>query len=128
MIEQGGRTRTGPQIEDQCLQIQLGAHSTSVPFLWLLFPFSRRFRLYDHPVFVTYSLSFMTLLVVAGVLTARPAHLGRGFAIFIPPIHMYRQLRGTMLSRFRLWRTMAFNLASRRWLSSSSYWSARPVD
>ena len=33
----------------------------SVPFVWLLFPFSRRFRLYDHMVFVTYSLAFMTL-------------------------------------------------------------------
>ena len=40
----------------------------SVPFLWLLFPFSRRFRLYDHTVFVTYSLCFMTLLVVTAVL------------------------------------------------------------
>ncbi len=40
----------------------------SVPFLWLLFPFSRRFRFYDHTVFVTYSLSFMTLLVVTAVL------------------------------------------------------------
>ncbi len=35
----------------------------SLPFMWLLFPFSRRFRLYDHVVFVTYSLGFMTLLV-----------------------------------------------------------------
>ena len=38
----------------------------SVPFLWLLFPFSRRYRLYDHTVFVTYSLSFMMMLVIAG--------------------------------------------------------------
>src|SRR5258708_36689386 len=30
----------------------------SVPFVWLLFPLSRRFRLYDHIVFVTYSLCF----------------------------------------------------------------------
>ena len=35
----------------------------SVPFVWLLFPFSSRFRLYDHTVFVTYSLCFMLLLV-----------------------------------------------------------------
>ena len=34
--------------------------------MWLLFPFSRRFRLYDHTVFVTYSLSFMMLLLMAG--------------------------------------------------------------
>ena len=33
----------------------------SVPFMWLLFPFSRRFHLYDHIVFVTYSLCFMLL-------------------------------------------------------------------
>ena len=36
----------------------------SVPFLWLLFPFSRRFGLYDHAVFATYSLSFMSLMVI----------------------------------------------------------------
>jgi hypothetical protein len=68
----------------------------SVPFLWLLFPFSRRFRLYDHTVFVTYSLSFMTLLVVAAVLTGLaglPAVAG--FAMLIPPFHIYRQLKGT---------------------------------
>ena len=47
----------------------------SVPFLWLLFPFSRRFRLYDHTVFVTYSLSFMTLLVVTAVLIGLPGCL-----------------------------------------------------
>ena len=67
----------------------------SIPFLWLLFPFSRRFHLYDHTVFVTYSLSFMTLLAVfvmiAGALGAP------GFAALFaiaPPLHMYRQLRG----------------------------------
>ena len=62
--------------------------------MWLLFPFSRRFRLYDHTVFVTYSLCFMTLLVVAGLLSARLACSGRGLRGFIPPFHMYRQLKG----------------------------------
>lgn len=68
----------------------------SVPFLWLLFPFSRQFRLYDHTVFVTYSLSFMTLLVVTAVLIGL-AGLGQiaGFAMLIPPFHIYRQLKGT---------------------------------
>jgi hypothetical protein len=67
----------------------------SVPFLWLLFPFSRRFRLYDHTVFVTYSLSFMTLLVVTAILIG-VAGLPQfaGFAVLIPPVHMYRQLKG----------------------------------
>jgi hypothetical protein len=67
----------------------------SVPFLWLLFPFSRRFHLYDHTVFVTYSLSFMTLLfsagMIAGALGAEPVG---ALMTFVPPIHMYKQLRG----------------------------------
>jgi len=81
----------------------------SVPFLWLLFPFSRRFRLYDHVVFITYSLSFMTLLVVAGVLLS---YIGISqiapLMLFLPPVHMYRQLRGAYgLGRLSaLWRTV----------------------
>ena len=68
----------------------------SVPFIWLLFPFSRGFRLYDHTVFVTYSLSFMTLLVVTAVLIGL-AGLPQvaGFAMLIPPVHIYRQLKGS---------------------------------
>jgi hypothetical protein len=82
----------------------------SVPFVWLLFPFSRRFRLYDHTVFVTYSLCFMTLLVIALSLL-RVAGLGPGTIMlaltFIPPFHMYKQLRHAYrLTRFgALWRT-----------------------
>ena len=66
----------------------------SVPFVWLLFPFSRRFRLYDHTVFVTYSLCFMTLLVVAGSCwsASAGASSSRRSLFFIPPFHMYRQL------------------------------------
>lgn len=67
----------------------------SVPFLWLLFPFSRRYRMYDHGVFVTYSLSFMMILVVAGgllVWAGMPS--AGGILAFIPPFHMYRQLKG----------------------------------
>ncbi len=68
----------------------------SVPFLWLLFPFSRRFHLYDHTVFVTYSLSFMTLLFATGmILQAFGAESIAGLLTLIPPIHMYKQLRGT---------------------------------
>src|SRR6478735_6443694 len=40
----------------------------SVPFVWLLFAWRRSFGPYDHAVFVTYSLSFMTLFYVALVL------------------------------------------------------------
>jgi Protein of unknown function (DUF3667) len=67
----------------------------SVPFVWLLFPFSRRFRLYDHTVFVTYSLCFMMLLLAAGSVIGLVSESIASLAWFVPPIHMYRQLRGT---------------------------------
>lgn len=85
----------------------------SVPFLWLLFPFSRRFHLYDHTVFVTYSLSFMTLLSVV-VMLASAANLDwlAGLLMLAPPLHMYRQLRGAYgTSRLGgLWRTFALSV------------------
>jgi hypothetical protein len=80
----------------------------SVPFVWLLFPFSRRFRLYDHTIFVTYSLCFMTLLVVVGVFFQSIALTSlAGFLWLIPPFHMYRQLKGAYgLGRWgAIWRT-----------------------
>ena len=82
----------------------------SVPFLWLLFPFSRRFRLYDHTVFVTYSLCFMTLLVcVASIVAAIGLPALAGFAFFVPPFHIFRQLRGAYGLGWlgALWRTVA---------------------
>ena len=67
----------------------------SVPFLWLLFPFSRRYHLYDHAVFVTYSLSFMMMLVIAGGLAVMAgASSLAGLMFLLPPFHMYRQLKG----------------------------------
>jgi hypothetical protein len=83
----------------------------SVPFVWLLFAWRRRFTAYDHIVFVTYSLSFMTLLMVALSLTR--AVIGGGFSdlaiMLVPPVHMYRQLKGAYGLRrgSALWRTAA---------------------
>lgn len=84
----------------------------SVPFVWLLFPFSRRFRLYDHTVFVTYSLCFMMLLLAVSTLVDLVAPTVANFAWLIPPAHMYRQLRGAYgVSRFgAIWRTIALVL------------------
>jgi hypothetical protein len=84
----------------------------SVPFVWLMFAWRRRFKAYDHVVFVTYSLAFMTLLVVALSLlrpltgSERPGTLA---LVLLPPIHMYLQLKGAYaLSRLgALWRTAA---------------------
>lgn len=85
----------------------------SVPFLWLLFPFYRRFRLYDHTVFVTYSLSFMMMLVIAGGLLVLAGRAGwTGLLAFVPPIHMYRQLKGAYQLRWwsALLRTIALTI------------------
>ena len=84
----------------------------SAPFVWLLFPFSRRFWLYDHTVFVTYSLCFMMMLLTAGSLVGLVSTSIASLAWFIPPIHMYRQLRGTYgVGRFgAVWRTFALTL------------------
>jgi hypothetical protein len=78
----------------------------SVPFVALLFLWRWR-PLYDHTVFVTYSISAVsilatisTLLVLAGV-PPGPVWL---FATLFVPWHMYRQLRGGYeLRRFSAW-------------------------
>jgi hypothetical protein len=84
----------------------------SVPFVWLLFAWRRRFGAYDHAVFVTYSLCFMSLLFVTIAALSQipavpegPLFLATGL---IPPLHIYKQLRGAYsLSRFSaFWRTM----------------------
>jgi hypothetical protein len=82
----------------------------SVPFMWLLFPFRRRYNTYDHTVFVTYSLSFMMMLaVVGGLLVAAGWAALAGFLFFVPPFHMYRHLKQSYeLGRFSaIVRTMA---------------------
>lgn len=76
----------------------------SLPFIWILFPFSRRFGFYDHAVFTTYSLTFMSLLVVVlallGAVGVNSAPLIVA-ATLIPPIHIYKQLKGAYrLGRF----------------------------
>lgn len=82
----------------------------SVPFMWLLFPFRRRYNTYDHTVFVTYSLSFMMMLVVVGGLLIEAGMPGIASLLFlVPPFHMYRHLKQTYeLGRFSaIMRTMA---------------------
>jgi hypothetical protein len=82
----------------------------SVPFMWLLFPLRRRYNSYDHAVFVTYSLSFMMMLVIAGGVFVAIGMPGVASLLFlVPPIHMYRQLKQSyQLGRFSaVMRTMA---------------------
>lgn len=68
----------------------------SLPFVWLLFAWRREFHAYDHAVFVTYSIAFMSLLFIAltllgavGVSMPVLATIG----VLVPPFHIYRQLR-----------------------------------
>ena len=86
----------------------------SIPFVWLLFFWKRRFRGYDHAIFVTYSLSFMTLLFIAASILFKlgvPAVAVGTVVMIIPPIHLYKQLRGAyQLRRFSaFWRLLALS-------------------
>ena len=84
----------------------------SVPLVWLMFFWKRRFKAYDHAIFVTYSLAFMSLLFLILSILGK---LGVPLAIlitagtFIPPVHIYKQLKyGYELNRRQaFWRTVA---------------------
>lgn len=68
----------------------------SLPFVWLATIGRRGFRFYDHAVFTTYSISFMSLLFISCALLAAfgvPAPVWASLLMFYPPFHMYRQLR-----------------------------------
>jgi hypothetical protein len=88
----------------------------SLPLLWMLFLHRKRYRqqyrAYDHLVFITYSIGFMSMALIAFVLL-RAIGIAGGLVTFgfllIPPVHMYRQLRGAYaLSRFSaIWRAAA---------------------
>lgn len=81
----------------------------SIPFLWMMFAWKRGIRCYDHAVFVTYSIAFMSLLSIAlliGTAIGLAEEVIATVATFVPILHMYRQLRGTYrLRRFSaMWR------------------------
>ncbi|MET0371718.1 MAG: DUF3667 domain-containing protein [Sphingobium sp.] len=68
----------------------------SVPFVWLLFPLRRDVKVYDHAIYVTYSIAFMSLLfslsmllVAAGVTWGLVPFALTLFAAW----HMYRQMK-----------------------------------
>lgn len=82
----------------------------STPLIALLFLWRRRFTLYDHATFATYSISFMSLLAIVFALAGAagvPLAIILAISVLVPPIHMFAQLRGTYgLSIFSaLWRT-----------------------
>lgn len=81
----------------------------SIPFVWIMFAWKRRFKAYDHAIFVTYSIAFVSLLFITlSLLTA--GGIGGGWVflalVLVPPLHVYKHLKYTYgLSRFSaLWR------------------------
>lgn len=86
----------------------------SIPFVWLVFAWKSRFKAYDHAIFVTYSLSFMSLLFITASLLALIPDVGGLVAlllVLVPPIHVYKQLRGAYdLGRFSaFWRLLVLS-------------------
>jgi hypothetical protein len=88
----------------------------SLPFVWLMFAWKRGTTLFDHSVFVLYSLSFVSLLLIILVMLGRiwPATLGvvgPGVLLAVPA-HMFFQLKGGYkLGVFSaLWRTAYLSL------------------
>ncbi len=84
----------------------------STPFIWLLFFWRREYKMFDHAVFVTYSLCFMLTLFATAVLLLQwpAAEVVAGLMLtLVPPIHMHRQIRQAYQTSFRgaLWRTIA---------------------
>ena len=68
----------------------------SIPFVWLVTLGVRGHRFYDHAVFTTYSIAFMSLMFIFATLAVKLGVMADAIAViaFIyAPFHMYRQLR-----------------------------------
>ena len=100
------------KLQTSAYKYSWGLIPLSVPFMALLFVWRRKHHLYDHAIFVTYSLAFMMLLTIAlilGHLVGVPDATLRLAAVVIPPVHMFGQLRGaySLRKRSAAWRTVA---------------------
>jgi hypothetical protein len=84
----------------------------SIPFVALLFLWKRGFTLYDHGVFVLYSLTFMSILVMGAAVATRIGGITSALVWltvpFAVPAHMFFQLKGayglgTFSAAWRTW-------------------------
>ncbi|WP_431469104.1 DUF3667 domain-containing protein [Sphingosinithalassobacter sp. LHW66-3] len=69
----------------------------SLPFVWLMFAWKRGYGGYDHSVFITYSIAFMSLLFIAVTVLASlgvPNAVTALIATLVPPVHLYKHLKG----------------------------------
>ena len=105
----------GYKVQSNAYKFSWALIPISTPFVWLLFLHRRRYRqygAYDHAVFVTYSIAFMSLALIAFSLV-RAAGVPEDSVVLamlvVAPVHIYRQLRGAYsLSRWSgVWRTVA---------------------
>ena len=90
----------------------------SLPWLWLMFAWKPGVRMYDHAIFALYSISFMSLLFVAGSIAITLDFKNGLFwtlLIWIAPMtHMFIQLKGAYAigNVAAGWRTVALGFAS----------------
>jgi hypothetical protein len=80
----------------------------SLPFMWAMFPRRRDLKLYDHAVFVTYSISAVMLLLAAMAALSAGGVSSQLFLLLVP-LHFFLQLKeGYALGiAGALWRTVA---------------------
>jgi len=89
----------------------------SLPWLWLAFLWKRGVGLYDHAIFSLYSISFMSLLFIAGSLALTANILSPAIwvpLVLAPSVHMFASLRGAYgLGWFSAgWRTAYLSIAA----------------
>ena len=89
----------------------------SLPWLWLVFLWKRGVGLYDHAIFALYSISFMSLLFIAGSLALTADIVTEIFwvpLLLAPSLHMFVSLRGAYgLGVFSAgWRTVYLSIAA----------------
>ena len=90
----------------------------SLPFVWLVTLGAggslRAHHLYDHAIFTTYSIAFMSLLFLIATMIANAGYPAAYLAlVIIPPLHLYKQLRHSyQLSRISTLLRLILLLAS----------------
>lgn len=90
----------------------------SLPWLILMFAWKRNVKVYDHVVFLLYSISFMSMIaMIAALLMLAGINSGPAFGFLVlgvPVLHMFAQLKeGYALSWFSAsWRTFALATAA----------------
>jgi hypothetical protein len=106
------------KIQNKAYKLSFLLVPMSLPWLWLLFAWKRDVRMYDHAIFALYSISFMSLLFVAGsialVLGVETGAFWFPLVVVAPVAHMFAQLKGAyaLSNSGAAWRTLALSLFS----------------